>query len=110
MRAALLDALREEIRALLREELTRTGVAAAEFSSSSPPPNITPRTFARWCRSGRVAGAQRDGSGWRCSAGAWREARGGGTRRPAPTLTLVVPNDDVAVMLHAAGLRPTRTR
>src|ERR1019366_913776 len=102
-------ALREEIRALVREELTRTGVAAAEFSSSSPPPNITPRTFARWCRSGRVAGAQRDGSGWRCSAAAWREARGQGPSRPSrPTLSLVPSSDDADSLLALAGLRRTR--
>ena len=104
----LLEALRAEVRALVREELARTGVAVDAYSSANLPPGVTARTFGRWCRSGRVLGAVRDGAGWRCSAGAWREARAGGPERPSKPLLTVVPNDDASSILERAGLRRTR--
>jgi hypothetical protein len=106
----LLDALEALVDRCVEAKLASLGLARAEYSSASLPPGVTARTYARWCRSGRVAGAERDGAGWRCSAEAWRKARGQGSRRPSrPTLT-VVPNDDAAALLAAAGLRPTRNR
>ena len=101
--AALLEALVDE---RVEAKLAALGVLFDEHSSAHPPQNVTTRTFNRWCRAGRVAGAERDGSGWRCSAAAWREARSGGPKQ-RPTLH-VVPNDDAGAMLRAAGLRPTR--
>jgi hypothetical protein len=89
-------------------KLVALGVLSDEHSSAHPPQNVTTRTFNRWCRTGRVAGAERDGSGWRCSPQAWRESRSGGPSGK-PTLR-VVPNDDAAEMLRAAGMRPTRAK
>jgi hypothetical protein len=101
----LLDLLRAEVRAIVRAEIAAMGVVQAEYSNVSLPPGATSRTFCRWCRSGRVKGAVRDGQGWRCSAAAWRESRAGA--RPAPPALRVV-RDDAAELLAQAGFRRTR--
>ena len=108
MTESLVDAMRELVRTLVREELAKAGAVVDVYSSATLPPGITSRTFGRWCRTGRVVGAVRDGAGWRCSAEAWRAARGAGPKRPAPTLTLVPSSDDAADLLTLAGLRRTR--
>jgi hypothetical protein len=105
----VLAGLEAWVRAVVRDELARAGVASDEYTSSALPPGVNARTFARWCRSGRVAGAERDGSGWRCSVAAWREARAAGGRRAAPTETAAPkPENDVESMLRSSGLRATR--
>lgn len=102
------ELLREHVRAVVREELAALGVARTAYSSANLPPGITARTFTRWCRTGRVAGAERDGSGWRCSAAAWREARAQGPKRTSPPLRVVRDEDDAEALLASAGLRRTR--
>lgn len=91
-------------------KLASLGVAATTYGRANLPPGVTLRTFNRWCRTGRVANAQRDGAGWTCGVEAWRAARSKG---PAPRATKATPaNDHVNVngMLAAAGLRPTARR
>ncbi len=104
--ASLLGALEALVDARVEAKLAALGVADVFYASSSLPPGVNARTFARWCRQGRVAGAERDGAGWRVSAAAWRAARAAGSRKP--TLRLVAANDDAGAMLEAAGFRPTR--
>jgi hypothetical protein len=107
--SAFLRALAALVDERVELALAERGIAV-DYTSASLPPGVTARTFARWCRSGRVDGVTRDGIGWRCSAHAWREARAGGpTRSTRPTLRLV-PSDDAAALLAAAGMRPTRGR
>lgn len=114
MKRPTLDALTAAIEALVDERvdarLTELGVIATtpEYSSRSLPPRTTGRTFARWCRGGRVPGARRDGSGWMCSIEGWRSARAAGAR--LTTTTAAPANDgpvDLDAMLSGAGLRAT---
>jgi hypothetical protein len=107
--SALTEALREEIRAIVREEIARAGVASIRYSSASLPPNTTARTFARWCRADRVDGAERDGQGWTCSAAAWQTARAQWPKRDnVPVAERSGVDLDADVLLRAAGCRRTR--
>ncbi|MDP9002665.1 MAG: hypothetical protein M3O46_21455 [Myxococcota bacterium] len=90
------------------EKLAALGVAATEYRSSAPARGTNTRTHNRWCRSGRVPGAYRDGLEWVCSPAAWREARAGTPKRLVARPILVAANDDVDALLSGAGLRPTR--
>lgn len=85
-------------------------------TSNALPPGVSRRSFAERCRSGRVAGARRDGQVWIATAAAWRAS----SRRPAPTTTQDVdgvangspegaqaPREALAdAWLTAAGVRP----
>jgi len=106
--AALVAALGDHFRAIVREELARAGVTSLEYSTDALPIGVTRRTFASWCRSGRVPGARRDGRGWRCSRSAWRSARAGEGEPKKASLRVVSPEDDLDGLLAAAGLRSTR--
>jgi hypothetical protein len=88
-------------------KLAAAGVAKIYFSSTSLPPDTSRRAFNTWCRSGRVEGAERDGSNWRCPAASWRAARAHGPRRvPAPPTTGT--DLDADALLRAAGCRRSR--
>ena len=83
--------------------LRQMGLKGAEYTTKHPAPNVRPRTFNLWCRSGRVEGAEPDGRGWRCSVEAWRKARAVGRKRAAVPVA-VIANDDalVAEMLRTS--------
>jgi hypothetical protein len=106
----LLDAIARFVDERVDQRLHERGVtggAEAFYSSTNPPPGSNARTFSRWCRSGRVQGAEKDGPGWRCSVQAWREARAGS---PKPTPVHSPQDSNVFDLLQAAGLRPTRAK
>lgn len=110
--AQLAVAIEKIVDARVDARLAELGIAkapATEYSSDSPPPGMTRRTFATWCRTGLVVGAKRNGRSWTCSVAAWREAR---ARGPAPRVVKassdpsnVVHLDDLLV---AGGMRRTR--
>ena len=56
--------------------------SSAFYDSTHLPPRTTRRRFAELCRSGRVAGAYREGRNWVCSCDAWHAVR---ARRPRTT-------------------------
>jgi len=104
--AQLLVLLEQVVDERVDQRLADLGVTSTEFCSAGPlPPNTNARTFCRWCRSGRVHGAEHDAAGWRCSRSAWRAARSAG---PKGTTAAKPANDDARALLAAAGLRPTR--
>jgi len=89
--------------------LLATAAEGTTYSSANLPPDTNARTFARWCRTGRVAGARADGRGWRCSVEAWKRARAAGKRKPAALA--VLPTDEefeAAEMVRTATSRNTR--
>ena len=85
-----------------------TPANAETFCTSGPrAPGVSRRTHNETLRSGRVAGAYRDGREWVCTREAWFAAR---ARRPAiaPVLQLVQsPSDEdrALAMLEASGHR-----
>lgn len=95
----------------VESRLRELGVTSGEYSSSALPMGVTARTFAAWCRSGRVACAKRDGRGWRCSREGWESARATGPnatpRTPANDGDVL---EDADALLRRAGLRATRGR
>lgn len=74
------------------------------YDSAHPPPHTTRRRFAELCRSGRIAGAYREGRTWVC-ARAWHAARARKPRTrdlPASPPSLVDRADE---LLRRRGLR-----
>jgi hypothetical protein len=80
---------------------------AADYSSLSLPPNVNGRTFARWCRLGRVVGAEPDGRGWRCTVDAWHEARSAAKKRAAKPI-VDCADEDIAKAMIAASRRGSK--
>jgi hypothetical protein len=75
------------------------------YDSAHAPPNTTRRRFAELCRSGRIAGAYREGRTWVCARAAWHAAR---ARKPrARDLTGSPPSlvDRADELLRRRGLR-----
>jgi hypothetical protein len=76
------------------------------YDSENLPPRTSRRRFAELCRSGRIAGAYREGRDWVCPRSSWHSSRHVGTRA-APTTperdSLLVERADA--LLHRRGLR-----
>jgi hypothetical protein len=66
----LADALAELARASDAE-----GGVPGTYDSTHRPPRTSRRRFAELCRSGRVAGAYREGREWVCTREAWHASR-----------------------------------
>jgi hypothetical protein len=104
------EAAKDEIRALVREELALVlagyGVktAALLFTSDALPPRTSRRTFHETCRAGLIDGASKSGRTWSCPAASWVQARG---RTAAPPELRLVGGLDVhhlvAESLRASG-------
>lgn len=115
----LLALLEQLVDQRVDERLSARGILnGTEYCGSSLPPRTSRRAFLAACRGGKVAGATRDGRGWKCSAQAWAEfksrmpvapVRGAAARSAAASGHAA--NDDHADLdglLGAAGMRPTR--
>jgi hypothetical protein len=80
------------------------------FTSVALPPRTSRRAFAERCRSGRVQGARRIGSGrgstWTCATSAWWQSLGTVVAAPAaPKLRLVESDEEIAARAIARGGR-----
>jgi hypothetical protein len=81
------------------------------FSTHDLPPYTSKRVFHEFCRSGRVAGAAKQGRAWVCERAAWFEARRTKPAKPtalAPSREHVVTLGDDAIVeaaLAAGGYR-----
>jgi hypothetical protein len=89
-----------------------TSTHADTYDSDHLPPRTSRRRFAEFCRSGRVAGAYREGRHWVCARESWHSARIGSRPVPGPLQSdpvLVARADE---MLRRRGLRllPPRGR
>jgi hypothetical protein len=95
-------ALKNLVRSEVRSELQTLGVVVRceEYANTNLPPGVNARTFSRWCRSGRVAGAVGDGKGWRCGVEAWRAARAAGRRAPTPSPEEIDDTREAAEMVR----------
>jgi hypothetical protein len=96
---SLARALAPHLRVLLAAQ-----VEPGFYSSTSLPPRVNARTFARWCRT-RVEGAAPDGRGWRCGVEAWRRARAAGKRRAPVVHALGSDEEEARAMVEAARAR-----
>jgi hypothetical protein len=80
------------------------------YDSENLPPRTSRRRFAELCRSGRIAGAYREGRDWVCSRESWHSSRMVGARA-APTMperdSLLVERADA--LLRRRGLRVLST-
>lgn len=106
---ALIDALADRLVARMGDRRERQ-----VYTSDDLPPRTSRRRFAEVCRSGRVAGARREGRHWTCSLVAWETAR---TRTRASTIAPAaadVPPATLAAraesLLERSGLRLVRER
>jgi hypothetical protein len=102
------DPLSVTMRAVVRSEvaayLAELGVGSVDYSSDVRPSGISRRAFNTACRSGKIAGAVRDGKIWRCSRAAWNEGR---TRAPLKREIAkpMTDADRAQSFLKSAGLR-----
>jgi hypothetical protein len=94
-----LQALAVALAPLLRPLLV---AESAVYTSTTLPPGVNARTFARWCRT-RVEGAMPDGKGWRCTAAAWGKARAAAKVRLAHVVVPGSDEDEVEAMVAASG-------
>jgi len=116
----LVDALSRLVRADVEELLAaRDVLSGIVFSGDSLPPRTSRRQFFAACRARKVAGATRDGRGWKCTASAWAEyrtrapehhVRGAAAHAAAPERAANDDGADLDGMLENAGLRQTRGR
>jgi hypothetical protein len=80
------------------------------FTSVDLPPHVTRRRYAELCRSGRIAGATRDGAIWTCTRAAWEASRRRAAKVTAPARELAAPEleAEATELLASAGLRVMR--
>jgi hypothetical protein len=109
----MLDALRDLIRGIVREELGQLQADAGTWTSASLPPGCpSKRAFATACR--QIAGAMRVGRGWTCSREAWAQFvayRTEARRQVALARASDVPQNGVislAEKMLSRSTRPTR--
>ncbi len=105
--ASALAPLARALAPFVAAEVAKIGTAG-EFTTESPPPAISAKTFHAVCRSGIVLGATKDGRSWRCTREAWFAAR-----TPKVARSPGVEDDDAACadqFLADAGLRRTGGR
>jgi hypothetical protein len=104
--ARLLDAVTEDLAVRLATRLGG-GANPDTYDSLRLPARCTRRRFAEVCRSGRVAGARREGRDWVCSRLAWEASQT--RKRPLPALRPpCAPSDRNAradALLARSGLR-----
>lgn len=89
----------------------------ADRPPSALPQDATKTVFQKWCREGRVAGAETRGRSWWCPKAAWHAARRSGPKTVrkviSPTIVNVEPDEDTLAesYLQSAGFRilPKRT-
>lgn len=112
----ILNAIREEIRAIVRAELdAQTSQLAGPFTGENLPPGITTTAaFNRRCRT--IPEAYPSGKGWACPRDAWeRDARSrlDRRRRPRQGKPVVAPSApsnvvSIAKLLNDGNARATR--
>lgn len=76
------------------------------FSSLSPPPRITRRTFNKLCRLGKVPGARKEGKHWVCTERQWYAAREGKKPKPAKSVSEAEIADKALGNLRLLRARP----
>jgi hypothetical protein len=108
--AALVAADDALVGRLLRELIGHgRGADVAEFSSVSLPPRTSRRLFAEKCRSGKVEGARRIGTGrgavWECASSAWFASQRAGVGAPRLHLVETETDEEIATRAIARGGR-----